>query len=353
MRANRDDRANDGDPDLAPMQGAPYWRPDHALDAAGLLRLAHEQFGVLTLAQARSGGLTERRIAGRVAAGQWIRLHHGVYLIEPGRTQWHTRAVAGLLACGSGAALVGGSAAYLWGLASTPSSVEIAVPLNRRLDPKDGVAIRRSAWIADRTHELAWPWRTTVEHTVLDVAATRDLDAAIAIAARATQRRLTTARALMTVLEQRGRHRWRRELGEALAVVSGGAESILEVRYVRDVEQAHGLPRGVAQVSSATGMPWRHDIGYPPFRVLVELDGRLGHEGRSRVADTRRDRGNAAAGWLTLRAGWLDVTTAPCPLAAEVGAVLQSRGWGGRPRRCRRRGCLAEVSMPRPGSAMS
>ncbi len=110
------------------MQGAPYWRPDDALDAAGLLRLAHEQFGVLTLAQARSGGLTERRIAGRVAAGQWIRLHHGVYLIEPGRTQWHTRAVAGLLACGSGAALVGGSAAYLWGLASTPSSVEIAVP---------------------------------------------------------------------------------------------------------------------------------------------------------------------------------------------------------------------------------
>ena len=137
------------------MQGAPYWRPDGALDAAGLLRLAHEQFGVLTLAQARSGGLTERRIAGRVAAGQWIRLHHGVYLIEPGRTQWHTRAVAGLLACGSGAALVGGSAAYLWGLASTPSSVEIAVPLTRRLDPKDGVAIRRSAWIADRTHGLA------------------------------------------------------------------------------------------------------------------------------------------------------------------------------------------------------
>ena len=70
-------------------------------------------------------------------------------------------------------------------------------------------------------------------------------------------------------------------------------------------------------------MPWRHDIGYPQFRVLVELDGRLGHEGQSRVADTRRDRGNAAAGWLTLRAGWLDVTTAPWPLAAEVGAVPQ------------------------------
>ena len=118
----------------------------------------------------------------------------------------------------------------------------------------------------------------------------------------------------MTVLEQRGRHRWRRELGEALAVVSGGAESILEVRYVRDVERAHGLPVGVAQVSSAAGMPWRHDIGYPQFRVLVELDGRLGHEGQSRVADTRRDRGNAAAGWLTLRAGF----PPPCGRVAVI-----------------------------------
>ncbi len=337
MRANRDD-------DVPPRAGAPYWHPDRPLDAAGLHRLAQEQFGVLTLAQARSGGLTERRVAGRVAAGQWIRLHHGIYLTEPGRTQWHTRAVAGLLACGSGAALVGGSAAYLWGLAPTPASVEVAVPLTRRVEPKEGVTLRRSAWLAERTHELAWPWRTTVEHTVLDVADSKDLDGAIAIAALATQRRLTTVRALTTALERRARHRWRRELGEALAVVAGGAESILEVRYVRDVERAHGLPRGIAQVSSATGMPWRHDIGYPDFRVLVELDGRLGHEGRNRLADTRRDRGNAAAGWLTLRAGWLDVTAGPCPLAVEVGAVLHSRGWSGQLRRCRRRGCPAPVT---------
>ena len=55
-------------------------------------------------------------------------------------------------------------------------------------------------------------------------------------------------------------------------------------------------------------------VTVPQFRVLVELDGRLGHEGQSRVADTRRDRGNAAAGWLTLRAGF----PPPCGRVAVI-----------------------------------
>ncbi len=77
--------------------------------------------------------------------------------------------------------------------------------------------------------------------------------------------------------------------------MADGAESAMEVRYVRDVERAHGLPRG-----DATG-PYarrpraeRHDVGYVEQRVLVELDGELGHEGRAaRIRDGRRDRRGA------------------------------------------------------------
>jgi very-short-patch-repair endonuclease len=125
-----------------------------------------------------------------------------------------------------------------------------------------------------------------------------------------------------------------------LGDVASGAESTMEVRYVRDVERAHGLPRGERQVSASPTSAARHDIGYRDQRVLVELDGELGHEGRgARIRDGRRDRRGATTGWLTARAFWPDVLD-PCSLANEVGAILQTRGWSGQPRICRRRPCL-------------
>jgi hypothetical protein len=40
-------------------------------------------------------------------------------------------------------------------------------------------------------------------------------------------------------------------------------------------------------------------------------------------------------GILTLRYNWADVTERTCQVAAEIGAVLCSRGWKGSPRPCR------------------
>ena len=70
-----------------------------------------------------------------------------------------------------------------------------------------------------------------------------------------------------------------------------------------------------------------HDIAYEEQRVLVELDGRLGHDGEDRVRDGIRDRRSATRAWLTVRAFWNDVAGAPCTLATEVGEVLNQRGW--------------------------
>jgi len=121
----------------------------------------------------------------------------------------------------------------------------------------------------------------------------------------------------------------------------------MEMRYVRDVERSHGLPRGLRQYSTRRDGSALHDVGYRDQRVVVELDGRLGHEGPdARVKDGIRDRREATTGWLTIRAFWRDVAGHPCDLAADTGAVLGTRGWRGQVHPCRRRDCTIRRRAP-------
>lgn len=83
-----------------------------------------------------------------------------------------------------------------------------------------------------------------------------------------------------------------------------------------------------------------HDFGYTECGLVVELDGRLGHEQRrDRVRDGQRDRQLLTRERLTTRVFWPDVALTPCDTAAELGSILRGRGWLGRPHQCRRPGC--------------
>lgn len=111
----------------------------------------------------------------------------------------------------------------------------------------------------------------------------------------------------------------------ALVDLGDGVESVAEYLFVDRVERPHGLPRFTRQ--SAAGESTRRDFELTAYGVIVEIDGYLWH-GRERFhADRRRDRHAAAEGKVTLRAGWVDVTTSPCHLALEIGLTLRRRGW--------------------------
>jgi hypothetical protein len=112
-----------------------------------------------------------------------------------------------------------------------------------------------------------------------------------------------------------------------------GAESPLEVTYLRDVERARGLPPGARQISH-TGLPYCSDVSYEKYLLLVELDGRVGHLDTGRFRDMERDNQFALRHYLTLRYGWFDVVHRPCQVAGQVAAALVNRGWTGSPRRC-------------------
>ena len=300
------------------------------LGAPPLVRSVHdlkvaivEQRGLVTRAQCRSAGLTAKAIGWRLTSGRWVRVHPGVYLTTPGRDDWWTCALAAQLAV-PGAAWSHDTAGYSWGLVrSPPRTLELVLPETRRAVPPRGVIVRRAVAADHRVDDLHWPWRTTAEETILDVSATATPDETFAL------------------LQQRTRHPHRALLTLVLAAATDGVESAMEGRYRDHVERPHGLPVGVRQLRRDAAGRERHDVGYPEQRVLVELDGRLGHQGfEAQVRDGRRDRRGAGSGWLTLRAFWPDVAVTPCLLATEVGAVLVDRGWRGRPRACRQASCV-------------
>ncbi len=143
---------------------------------------------------------------------------------------------------------------------------------------------------------------------------------------------------LRAALAERSRIRWRAWLADALADAGDGVQSPLELRYVRDVERAHGLPRAQHQARREIGGKVHYkDNWYPEFGVCVEIDGPAYHQNEQVGRDNRRDNLNLADGrHQTFRFGPVEVTELACQSAAMVAATLRRNGWQGNPRPCRR-----------------
>jgi very-short-patch-repair endonuclease len=227
------------------------------------------------------------------------------------------------------------TAAALLGLLDDPGPlIHVSVPTHRRPMSMPGVRLyhRRPSLLTPAG--ALEPPRTGAEDTVLDLTQTAtDPDAAIGWLARACARRLTTPERLLTAIHGRRRLRWREALVTAVADVAAGCHSVLELRYLRDVERRHGLPAATRQRRRRPdGSSVYRDVEYEDFALLVELDGRAAHQDPWR--DRRRDNTAATSGWLTLRSGWADVNHRTCETAALVAKTLHTRGWQGTPTPC-------------------
>ncbi len=79
------------------------------------------------------------------------------------------------------------------------------------------------------------------------------------------------------------------------------------------------------------------DVKYRRYRLVVELDGRIGHElSEDKWNDQDRDLLAATEGVLTVRLGWRHCEATPCRTAARLGMVLRARGWAATVKRCGR-----------------
>lgn len=316
---------------------------------------ARLQEGVVSRRQALTSGMSPHAVKWAVRRGDWRQVHPGVYATFTGQVSRRARLWAALLYAGEGAILSHETAAELTGLADGQSAlINITIPNGRRVVAPRGVKIHIS-----RRKGVKWryargiPPHTLTDDTVIDlVNAADNLDAAVGWVTAAFARHLTGEWPLRQAIAARSRLRWRDQLDEVIAFAADGTHSVLEFRYDRDVERAHGLPRAARQVpfTKRDGSRGFRDRYYERYgRLVVELDGKRYHPDEARPRDRARDNQAAAGGGTTLRYDWSDVTREPCETAAQVYEALRERGYPGVLRPCSP-GCRAFSGRERPSA---
>jgi hypothetical protein len=301
------------------------------------LRLLDAQDGVITVGQAVGAGMAAKAVRAHVHAGRWQLMQRGVYAAFTGRPTRRAELWAAVLRAGGPetAVLSHQTAAELWGLLDKPGPLcHVTVPHDRhpaRCTPIPGVAVHRSRSLQQDRHPVLTPPRTRVEETVLDLIDTaRSFDEGYDWICRAIGRRRTTVTRLRAALEARPRMRWRRDVELALGYAKGGALSVLELRYVRGVEEAHALPVATrqARVRQEAGSRYLDNL-YEEYHACVEIDGTAAHPADEQWRDKSRDRWNAAhEGIDTIRIGVPDLLNQErqCRVAADVALWLSGRG---------------------------
>jgi len=314
-------------------------------DCTGLIDL---QRGVIARWQAAAVGLDLAAVDVLLRTGRWRPLYRGVYAAYTGEPPRESQLWAASLRAGPGAALSHHTAAELDGLTDRPTPlIHVTIARDRRVrfdgggPPAGGprLVIHRADRIDDMRHPTRTPPRTRVAETVVDLTQlSASFDEAFGWLSRGVGRRLVTPELLHEAVTRRSRVRWREEILGSLTLIGSGIHSNLERRYVRGVEQAHGLPAAERQVRFVRGARYPRsgylDNLYTSFGVGVELDGSAAHPVEDRWQDIHRDNFCARLGIVTLRFNWTDVTRRCCDVAADVSAVLRSRGWEGHPRPC-------------------
>ncbi len=313
-------------------------------------RLAREQSGVISRRQALDCGADSAFVRRRVYRREWVAVHRGVYVTHTGPLTWEQRAWCAILYAAP-AVLGYQSAIHATLRSGDPNGpVHIVVDSRRSVESRPGLIIHYRSGLDDVAMWNANPPRMRVEHAVLDCAAhARNVVDVIAALTDPVQSRITTADRLLGALANRPCIKRATFLAKVLLDVRSGVCSTLEHRYLTHVERAHGLPQPIRQSPTAVGRPGFRDLEYRDYGLIVELDGRLGHDdAHSRDADLERDLDAAVGeGKRTVRVGFGQAFDRPCETAAKIARLLRRLGWTGRPRPCRQPDCPLRVDFRR------
>jgi len=244
-------------------------------------------------------------------------VHPGVYATHTGPLGYDERIVAALLYAGPEAAWSHYTAAEQFGLIRPDDQrpVYLTIPWRRRVRARPGLVITRDKHWEDRLAAVVPPRRRPADAVLDIVGISRSLDDAAAVIAEACQSARVTPGQILQALANRPQLRHRAALASILADVAQGTHSLLELRYLRKVERAHGLPSGQRQRAVDDEFT---DVAYLPFDLVIELDGRFHFAPGQRWRDLARDNRAALRSEVTLRYGWLDVTSRPCDAAVQV-----------------------------------
>ncbi len=308
----------------------------------GWQALLTSQHGLASTAQARAHGFSDGVLRCQLSARRWQRVHRGVLATFTGPLTRPARLYAALLYAGWPAALSHHSAAEEWGLLrpADDEPVHVTVPYRCSASSTDAVAVHRSRAFELITVE-GYPPRVGRAETVLDVAAGAPTPAEATSAVVALGGARVPLRQLQAALRLRRPWRHRRAIEDGVRLLADGVMSVLEHRYLTDVELRHGLPTATRQVPVVVdGRTLWEDCDYHKhgLALVVRLDGRAVHSvPEIAFRDRRRDNAAELSGNARLVYGWQEVDGDPCGVALEVAQVLRREGWTGELHACHRR----------------
>ncbi len=294
-----------------------------------LARVAAEQDGHFTRAQALIAGFSDKTIRQRIRTGSWVSVQRGVYrsATVPARISGED-AVAAL--CLPGGVVSHQSAARRLGfprMGVRPVTVCVPRGTTHRLP---GVVIHESSDMCEDDCILRDGVRlTSPVRTVIDLAAVLpelplerlvdELLVAKVIEVGAVGQRLEAlarrgkpgVKSLRAILEARG---------EGYVP----PESELEARVIELLASA-GLPAPERQASLPwrPGAPQRVDLLFRDQRVIIECDGRRWHTRERDFERDRRRRNEATlAGWRIIHITWNELQHHPGRIIAELRLLL-------------------------------
>lgn len=299
--------------------------------ARWLVELASKQFGVVNRADLAATEVSWKWLRGRLATGEWNRVHRGVFRLGCNQPSLEEREMAALLAAGEGALLSHISAARRLGLNVPPDeSLHITIHASRKAKVR-GAKVWRSRNFGARDATSRGGLRlTNLARTMIDLSSILDdgwLRAAFDSAVRQDK---ANASWISRVLNRHGPGR--RGVGRLRALLD-------EYRRGDEVPDSALESLGV-ELAKATGRkPQLHwdvfdgdrrvaevDLAWPKLRLCVEFDGWKVHGTRAAfVRDRARDRELSRLGWTVLRYPWDDVVHDPDTAVDDLVRSFQAR----------------------------
>jgi hypothetical protein len=204
----------------------------------------------------------------------------------------------------------GPTAAFLHGLETQCSVIEVTLPPPSRVAHRTGITIRRRKLAANEVAIRKGFLVTSALRTVVDRVARLDLVEAVVLLDAALHKKSIRLKDIPAAYAE---------------FVDPASDSPMETR-LRLLLVLAGLPRPRVNVlvGNATGPIGRVDLYYPDHRLIVEYDGDTHRD--SFAADNRRQNQLLQAGYRILRFSAADVLGSPDDVVALVRAALGGHG---------------------------
>ncbi|MBY0287205.1 MAG: DUF559 domain-containing protein [Mycobacteriaceae bacterium] len=282
--------------------------------------ILREQDGIVTLAQARSAGLSLQSVQRRIQAGEWRRCGRGVYFVDDREFGDGARIRAAVWSYGERATASGLAAAWLHKLTRfAPETVDVTMPRTGHGRCHDGTRLRRRNLDPSDISVIRGIRVTARLITILEAAVIRPSGAELMD--RALQRDVGLRALWQAHIRNKGRH-GSPAARRLLQAADDGARSAAERLLVKLLRES-GISGWRTNYAVAG---YKVDVGFPGAKVAVEMDGWAFHsDAKAFQIDRTRQNAIALAGWQVLRFTWLDLTEHPQRVISTIRRSISVR----------------------------